>query len=519
MRPEPTAAGDAPASMSLRRLSVNALAAAANVLFSAVLLFALYRFLVREIGPESIGVWSLVMATAAAGRLGEFGLGGGAVKYVAHDLGAGDGAGAAGTVGMTLVLIAAMAGALCAALYPVATWLLARVLPPGEPLVQGLALLPWALGSLWLTSLANVFASSLDAMQRTPARAFTVVLAGTVQLVGAWLYVPRHGLPALGPLQVVQSLVFLASGSCITLWLLGDARRHLFRFSRPRLKELFRYGGGFQLIALSQLAFEPSVKWLLGAFGTLAQNGFFELANRAVSQLRLVIAAAYQMIVPAVAARIGRDGADAGGTATAYLRAWRLLVLLMVPWYAAVACVLPAAFELWIGRHEPSMVRFGYFTLGGWVVNTFALPAFVIYLAIGKLRWSVTTQLTIGGLNLVLASIGGALAGGSGVVIGAMLALGLGSLVVIVAFHREFGIRARSLADRRVGALVLAGTCAVAAALALRPAASEPDVRYWVSLAAILLAHAVLSGMILWRDPLRRELQARLLPRTSRRAG
>ena len=67
--------------MSLRRLSRNAFAAMAQVVVSAAVLFVFYRFLIRQLGPEEIGVWSLVVASTAVARLGEFGLGGGGIGH------------------------------------------------------------------------------------------------------------------------------------------------------------------------------------------------------------------------------------------------------------------------------------------------------------------------------------------------------------------------------------------------------------------------------------------------------
>ena len=57
--------------VSDRRLSVNAAAAAAQVLANTALLFVLYRVLASSLGSEAFGAWSLVLGTVSVARLSE----------------------------------------------------------------------------------------------------------------------------------------------------------------------------------------------------------------------------------------------------------------------------------------------------------------------------------------------------------------------------------------------------------------------------------------------------------------
>ena len=446
----------------LRRLSLNAFASSASTVVNAVLLFALYHFLVRRLGIESIGVWSLVLATASVARLGEYGMAGGVARFVAGDLGAGRPERAAATVGMAIAFLALAVGLCALALWPLASWVLERTIDDAALLGIARELLPWTLAASWLAAIVNLLCATLDGNQRTGLRALAMMTGGTAQLVLAWILVPRLGLAALGPVQ----LAFLAvQALLLALALLRVMRQPAaawLRGSMPRFREMLAYGSGLQLTAIGQLLFEPTVRWLLGAFAGLAVTGYYEMASRAVVQLRLAITAAFQMLVPFYASRLGasRPGASqlgqerAGGedreeTRRVYRRTFRLLLLVCTPYFVLIGCALPYALTLWGGTFSTTFVAIGLICLAGWSVNLLAVPAFMLYLALGRVRWVAVQQLVIGVLNVVLGLALGAAFGGIGVALGAMLALSLGSLVVVVRFER--GVRSGSGRLRAAG--------------------------------------------------------------------
>jgi len=495
--------------VSLRRLSKNAIASVAQVVISAFILFELYRFLMRHLGVEQIGVWSLVMASTAIARLSEFGLGGGVVKFVAGDLGGQQTERATRTISMAVVAIAGVVGAACLALYPVLQVMLAKIVTDPVMLTPANALLPYALGALWLATLSNVFLSALDGCQRSDMRALVMVGAAVGQLLAAYAIVPKHGLLGLGPVQLVQSgLTLVASALFVAISLAQPARAWL-GWDRKRFGELVRYGGAIQVAAVGQLLFEPTVKALLSLFGGLALTGYYEMANRMITQFRAVIVSAYQPLVPFVAARAGGGSLTPIEMRNAYLYSYRLLVVLAIPYYALVGASLPIILTLWLGRFDSQFLTVGIICWVGWHLNTMAVPAYMLYLAIGRLRWTVWTQAAIGTLNIVLATFGGWLWGGLGVLVGAMTALGLGSYVTVVAFHREYRVPAHEFFPGGSTALAMVCLIGVGSLLSLAFAWDGQDhipQALFVGIGLLSLATATLA----WCHPMRTELVRRL---------
>lgn len=500
--------------MSVRRLSGNALASAGYVIGSALLLFELYRYLARELGAAQIGVWALVTASSAVVRVSEFGISAGVVRYVAADIGEGRRDRAAATAGMALASVAVIMGAVAVLLYPVLALVVTSAIHDPEAAAAGHALLPWAIASLWLVTMTNVFVGVLDGQQRAGLRSIGMLVANAIQIGLAWLLVPRAGLAAMGPVQLgfaASGFVLLGVMAAVTL---GQPLSRWLAWQRQRFAELFRFGGAFQIMSLFQVLFEPTTKWLLSVFGGLEAAGYFEMANRAIQQLRQVIVAGLMMLIPHVATRQAREGADRQALGSIYRQAFRTLLWIAVPYFALIGCLLPAVLTLWVGHYSSQFIAIGVLCLLGWGLNLLASPAYTILVAVAQLRWVVGSQIIVALLNVVLASAGGYLFGAYGVVAGAMLSLALGSLVMVVPIHRDYLSGPAAVLPRTLPAALVTGLIAVASCLWLgRELQAGHLAAAWPYALAVTLAAILLAG-IGWFDPLRAQMVARLRARS-----
>ena len=500
--------------MSLRRLSGNALASSASTVFNAVLLFVFYRFLINELGIDQIGVWSLVLATCSVARLGEFGMAGGVAKFVGNDLGAGNPLRAITTIVMSACFLILMVG-LCALLtMPLAHWILVRTVTDAELYPIALKLVPWTLAAAWMASIVNLLCASLDGNQRTVHRCIAMMAGGVVQLFLAYRWVPLDGLEALGRLQfsflLVQALALLSA----LLWVMKQPVTAWLSWDTARFKQMLRYGSGLQVTTIGQMLFEPTVRWLLGIFSGLTITGYYELASRAIMQFRLAISAAFQMIVPFYATQIGKLGEGKSQIQRAYRRTFRLLLLICVPYFILIGCVLPYVFTWWTGSYSETFIWIGLACLVGWFLNILALPGFMLYLATGKVRWVATTQFAIGGLNVLMGFVLGHSFGGLGVVFAAMLALSLGSYIVFNRFQNEYEISTADYLPKSLLPTAVIGVLSIAfftwQALLWKGVGYPP---IWLSL--VLATVSLLMAALVWSDPLRQELMQRFFSKRS----
>ena len=57
-----------------RRLLINAIMSVVQVVVTSGILFVLYRFLIRTIGVEKLGIWSVVLSTSSVAGIANLGL-------------------------------------------------------------------------------------------------------------------------------------------------------------------------------------------------------------------------------------------------------------------------------------------------------------------------------------------------------------------------------------------------------------------------------------------------------------
>lgn len=492
--------------MSRARVARNAALSMLQVVISAAALLGTYWLMMRALPIAEIGLWSLVVGTTLVARLSEMGLGAGVLRFVAGDLAAGRPQDAARSIGMAGLAVTVLVGALALAVQPLLHGYLLGITPAAlHPAVE--VLLPAALLGVVLSTAGNVFLAAIDGCQRMDLRACLQIGASLIQLGMTWYVLPRSGVMGLGLVQVVQAGALLAASLVTIAWLLRRPLRDYLGFQRARFRELLLYGGGLQVAAVAQLLFEPLLKVLLTSYSGLALTGYFDIANRIVLQFRSVIVAAYSALVPHVAALSGANGIEPARLRAIYREASALLLYVLLPYFACLAASMPLALTLWKGQFDPVFLAVALLQCGAWLINALSLPAYMLNVGTGQLRWNIAAHVVMGMAILVLGPLLGSLLGGTAVLVLGAVALAAGSLVVPLAFHRSHGLGFAELVQARQLPAVLLVLAAFAASIAVATAVAAPDRLVLIGLPVLTLALALALG---WFDPLRDRVLAGL---------
>lgn len=488
--------------MNRRQVSLNALSTVAQLLGNAAVLFFLYRFLIREVGIERLGVWSLLLATTSLVTLANQGLSMSIVKFVAKYV-ARDAAGDVSLLVQTAILTAAaLLAAISLALFPAARWALSFLLPAPR-LAEGVAILPFALVSLWFNVLGTIAQAGLAGHELITLCNY-IEFAGSLSYLGlALLFVPRYGLVGLAAAQSAQ-----AAFGLLAAWYL--LRRQIcglplipHRWHVTHFKEMAAYGARFQWITICQSLREPVTKALLAKFAGLSYTGFYDMAARLVVTLRELIVQSNQVLIPTVSNLHERDRA---AIPAIYRESYRLVFFLAVPAFAILVVSAPLVSTLWIGSYQPLFVRFVALLVMAWLVNVLCNPAYVVDLGTGNLHWVSIGCTVTAVLNAGLGFLAGKFSGGTAIVATACGSLIVGYLIILIAYHRQAHEPFSILLPKEsriilglsvVGALVISGVLYSSAAPAGIPSAT---------FASAVLALALLVAFPVWTHPIRRRL-------------
>lgn len=493
--------------MSTGSLPRNALASLAQVLVSTVLMFVLYRALVGHIGAEGVGIWSLVLASGSISRLAELGFTVGVVKFVAGAIGRGDRARAASDVCLGAIAVGLLLAVGIALVFVVFDYAIAFAVDAPDRREAARGLLPIAMMSLWLSGLAGVFLSGIDGCQRMDLRSVIVTAGTAVNVAAALALVGPFGLRGVAWAHLGQSVFALLAAVVVLAKMLPLSKVSVRGWSWSRVRAFLSYGVNVQVASLMMLLFEPTTKVLLGRFGGLAEVGYYEMANGFISRARGLIVAAFQAMVPAISA--GSEG-DTGAALRLFTRAQALIAFLLPCVFALVAAAIPAVSAILLRKQDAVFYLMAWILCAGWAVNTLNVPGYFCNMGTGQLRWNTISHVVIGLLNAVLASLLGALFGWQGVLIGSMLALAIGSSVIVVAFHREHGIALMELVPSESRPLLLVSLVATSALAFAATTMMPPGSGIAVALLPTAAMSVVLAPFV-FRHPMLRTLKRLVL--------
>ncbi len=486
-----------------RRVNLNAAASALQVLIGGVTLFLLYRYLLRELGEASVGVWSLVLATTSAASIANLGLASSTIKFVSQHLARQNRPSAVSIVETATLTVAGVLAVTLVAAYP----LLVRVLPlliddPGY-LAAGIELVPYALISFWVTSVAGVLQSSIDGCQRVDLRGYSVAAGSVIYLAMTYALVPGGGLIGLAYAQLIHAAWLCISAYGILKTLLPELAWIRWSWRKEAFREMLSYTLQFQVISLSQLLLEPVAKSFVSRFGGLETLAYVELAHRMVFQFRSLVATAHRAIVPTIA--------HLTETAPAYLRklyvaSFRLLTYIIVGLMPLLIALSPWISRIWIQDVEPVFVISAGVLYVGWFLNLMANPAYFANLGSGALYWNVVAHLGMGTFNVLAGYVLGSMYGWLAVVIVLAVSIIGGSAVIAIAYQREQGIRPGELIDGPTVFLILAATAGSAAALEVDRWASL-HLGYLVQGIVVAGVYSAIVALPLLRHPVLKDIQ------------
>ena len=217
-------------------LSRNAVFGSVQVVATGIVLFALYYYVVRKLGPQGIGLWSLILAGASTSRLADLGFGAGVTKHVAQYVASGHLAEARNVLFIGFVFAACFTGAFVLGLWFLSDYFLALALQDPAIRQTAVAIVPVALCSVWTAGAAAVLLGGLDGVQRLDLRVVVVVTSSILQLIATWILVPHLGVRGLGLAHFVQSATTLVMAAAVLRFSWGPSSaaraRSTWRVSR-----------------------------------------------------------------------------------------------------------------------------------------------------------------------------------------------------------------------------------------------------------------------------------------------
>lgn len=483
-----------------RRIALGAGVSFLQVLVGGVVLFFLYRFLLRTVGDARLGVWSLLLATTSASSIANLGFASTAVKFVSQYRARKDEARVVGifqTAALSLAVFLALA---LLVLYPLFWWLLGLFIDSTDLLALGRSLLPYTLVAFWLSSNAAVVLSTIDGYERVDLRGYIYMFANILFLILALTLVPERDLRGLAEAQIVQASISLVLALVVLARLMPAGAFRSWRWDRSCFNEMLRYNVNSQGIAVMQLLVEPTTKSLISRYGGVETLAYFEMAYRMVTQIRALIVSAHAALVPTIA---GLHETNRDALRTLYVRSFQTILVLVVVLLPLVIALTPWVARVWISTPHPVFILSATLLSIGWFTNLLGNPAYFANTGTGHLRPNVIGHALTSVLNVVAGYLGGLLLGWSATAAALMVAIMVGSAYVGSAYNRLHAIGWGELITRPTLYLFIASVAGLGTTLWLNRTGLM-DIPWPWHFMAVVGTHSAFVIVPFWAHPLRR---------------
>lgn len=473
-------------------------------------------YLVGRLGVEAYGLYALVFALIGWFAVLDLGLGVATVKYVSEEHARGDARAVQRIVGTALTLYLS-AGVLGAAVLALSASVLAREVLRVRPSTVDLAvdaLQLAALGFLVLMPLAAFTAlptalQRLDLVNRRSIGFGSLSLLGTVGVLAA-----GYGLlEAIGVALAVNGLAAVSFARLSHRLLPQVSLRPSLH--GPTARRLLGFGSLKFLGQMSTQAVYHLDKLLVGALLGVAAVAFYAIPVLVAQRLVALVAGVATAFLPAASDLHARS--DAARFDELYVRASKLVALLVFPSAALLALYAEPILQLWVGEEFARRSVWPLRLLAaGYAINALTTMPALAADSIGRPRVTAAFSVGSAALNVALSL---ALIPPFGLV-GASFAILLTSLALLPPFllyvhRRVLHLGVRDLIRRSLVRPALATALAALPTVALVPLAATLPLLALCGLASGLayVAATVLVGVydVTDRDVIRASL-ARVVP-------
>lgn len=416
--------------MKKGQIFINALSSISQIVLTIAIYFILYRYLLNTIGVAQLGLWSLVMASASVTQVTNLGLAGSVVKFVAKYLAHGEDKRISYIIQTATLSIATFIGLAVLLGYPIIKWILSSVIST-ESISIALSILPIALLALWLKVIGHVILSGLDGYQRIDIRSILLISGAVLNLGLCFVLVPFYGIIGVAYSNVIQNLLVLITGWFALKKQLPSLPFFPYKWDKAAFKEMIGYGINLQIISVAYMFYDPLTKALLSKFGSLSMVGFYEMANKMVGQLRILLISGLRVLAPVFSYLFEKTPEKIKDV---YATSYQILFYLALPAFSMLVVFTPLISYLWIGFYENDFVFFGILLCISYFIAILSFPAEVVCLGVGILKWIVIANIIAALTTGFLGYIFGTLIDGNGVVIAWSVAVCLASAIKYISF-------------------------------------------------------------------------------------
>ncbi|MGA1824849.1 MAG: hypothetical protein ACMUIP_09305 [bacterium] len=487
--------------MRERKVILNAVTSVFQVVASSVILFVLYKYLIKTIGISNFGIWSLIVAVSSMTRIAGLGLEGSIVKYVAKYIALEDMRKVCQVIETAITSVGIIFIPVLLLVYPLIKMYLVTVVEKNA-LSLALSILPLACVAFWALMVTRVMQAGLDGNESITHRNLILLWSSFSHLILCILFAPQYGLMGVAYARVIQNFMTMIISWIVLKNQIKSLPPIPYRWHKDIILEIYKYTFNIQIISLLTIIEEPVTKGLLTKFGSLSMVGYYEMANRLVKQFRAMIVSANQVLVPAFA---HLTEVKSEKIIFIYQASYNTIFFISLFVFSSIIVAAPLISTLWIGQYVAIFISFLILLSVGYYLNLLNVPAFYANLGVGNLRWNVIGNSVNALVNLGCGLLLGYMFGGKGVVFARVIALILGSGIIYISYHIINNIPLSALLPKKTRLLLILCFFSILITYVIQNLEVH-SIRMILYQSLMPVTFYLITGFYFWNHPLRKKI-------------
>ncbi|MFV8335280.1 hypothetical protein ACNQF7_04240 [Flavobacterium sp. RSP29] len=414
----------------------NSVFSVLQIVLSTLSYVVIYYLILHKLGKTELGVWSIITSLPIAISVFGSGVSGCILRYIPVYNVQKDKLAFNEIIFNGFVFNIAFGGLIVVLGYLFSSQILRFLFSNSELPVRYILLFRISLLTFFISFITSVILYAIDGLQLIFRRNKIIIFSSSIFCVVASVFIYYWELKGILFAQLIQSILLLIFAIRVLIKVeLFD--HQLFRFNKIYINLFLTYGQSFQLISVTILIFDPITKYFLNKYFNLSTVGVYDLVSRAVTQIRLIIVSAIQVIIPLVSKNNEERGLDVNAMFSKTNRGASLLSFILFSTLICISVIIIGFFD----RGNINQYLFILILLCvAYHFNIMASTAYSILLGLGKLKSIIISHMLSSILNIVIFILLGDYLMDNITVLPTALAIAISSGYLICTFKRDFGI-------------------------------------------------------------------------------
>jgi len=421
-----------------KTILLNSFSSVLQLGLNTVIILILYKIIIRELGLEIFGIWSLLNSIILTVQSTNLGLNGGIVKFIGNAYGEGDKDKISRIIHSAIILCVIIYALFIFLLYIFIVnkpqWIIKR-----DYIDIFLKVLPAMLISNYLYMISLSLQYSMDGLQKIYIRNIILTLASIINLILCSITIPRYKLEGLIWSNIVQ-YVFISSMFVFFL------RSYIFREIKldfALLKTIIGYSIKLQIISVAVIFFDPVIKYYLTTFSSPKFISYYEISSKIQNFAKSFIYAICNTITPSISYLQMNNRETINKI---FNQAFENLSLVSFFLLSIAIIITPLLSLYWLGKVEFYVIIFSSILFLPNVIHSIVSVHQSVLYGLGEVKSLVQAHIVIMLINIIFGYLFGIMFSSIGVVISWSVALLSGSFIILNGV-RKFIIYDQNIVD------------------------------------------------------------------------